>query len=205
MEFSQIQMFYLNLISLQRSSIQIDPSFFWSSFNIILVTRISHLSLAASVMEKIDLAPPPPFDPHGDPSSLSQWWKIWTKRFQMYKAAMNITNDKQKRHFYYIRQEKQHKKYSKHSLRLGKTMLKHKPNQTSTFLPRKMLTTSISILSNSPAVRWSRGLICHQVAKASSDLWISGCDKRNKVSGNSELPLQTITTICITRRRIYPW
>ena len=48
-------------------------------------------------MEKIDFAPPPPFDPHGDPSSLSQWWKIWTKRFQMYKAAMNITNDKQKR------------------------------------------------------------------------------------------------------------
>ena len=50
-----------------------------------------------TVMAKIDLAPLPPFDPHGDPSSLSQWWKIWTKCFQMYIAAMNSTNDKQKR------------------------------------------------------------------------------------------------------------
>ena len=48
-------------------------------------------------MAKIDLAPLPPFDPFSDPSSLSQWWKIWTKRFQTYIAAMNITNDKQKR------------------------------------------------------------------------------------------------------------
>ena len=48
-------------------------------------------------MAKIDLAPLPPFDPFSDPSSLSQRWKIWTKRFQTYIAAMNITNDKQKR------------------------------------------------------------------------------------------------------------
>ena len=48
-------------------------------------------------MAKIDLAPLPPFDPHGDPSSLSQRWTIWTKRFQTYIVAMNITNDKQKR------------------------------------------------------------------------------------------------------------
>ena len=48
-------------------------------------------------MAKIDLAPLPPFDPHGDPSSLSQRWKIWTKLLQTYIAAMNIKNDKQKR------------------------------------------------------------------------------------------------------------
>ena len=46
---------------------------------------------------KIDLAPLPPFDPHGDPSFLSQRWKIWSKCFQTYIAAINITNDKQKR------------------------------------------------------------------------------------------------------------
>ena len=46
---------------------------------------------------KIDLAPLPPFDPISEPSSLSQRWKNWTKRFQTYIAAMNITEDKQKR------------------------------------------------------------------------------------------------------------
>ena len=48
-------------------------------------------------MAKIDLAPLPPFDPHGDPSCLSQRCTIWTKRFQTYIVPMNITNDKQKR------------------------------------------------------------------------------------------------------------
>ena len=48
-------------------------------------------------MAKIDWAPLPPFDPHGDPSSLSQWWIILTKHFQTYIVAMNSTNDKQKR------------------------------------------------------------------------------------------------------------
>ena len=46
---------------------------------------------------KLDLAPLPPFDPLHEPSSLSQRWKSWTKRFKTYVAAMNITDDKQKR------------------------------------------------------------------------------------------------------------
>ena len=46
---------------------------------------------------KLDLAPLPPFDPLNDPSSLSQRWKSWTKRFKTYVAALNITDDKQQR------------------------------------------------------------------------------------------------------------
>ena len=41
---------------------------------ILLMTRILHLSFAASLMAKIDLAPPlPPFDPFSNPS---QQWRI---------------------------------------------------------------------------------------------------------------------------------
>ena len=46
---------------------------------------------------KVDLAPFPPFDPLSEPSSLGQRWKNWTKRFQVYLTAMNITDDKQRR------------------------------------------------------------------------------------------------------------
>ena len=46
---------------------------------------------------KIDLAPLPQFDPLSEPSSLSQRWKSWTKRFQTYVAALGIKDDKQKR------------------------------------------------------------------------------------------------------------
>ena len=46
---------------------------------------------------KLDLAPLPLFDPLHEPSLLSQSWKSWTKRFKMYVAAMNITDDKRKR------------------------------------------------------------------------------------------------------------
>ena len=46
---------------------------------------------------KLDLVPLPPFDPLNEPSLLSQRWKNWTKGFQTYVAAMNITDDKQKR------------------------------------------------------------------------------------------------------------
>ena len=49
------------------------------------------------MVSKIDLSPLPPFDPLSYPSSLSQRWKTWTKRFQTYLMALNITNDKQKR------------------------------------------------------------------------------------------------------------
>ena len=46
---------------------------------------------------KLDLAPLPLFDPLIDPSLLSQRWKSWTKRFQTYVTAINITDEKQKR------------------------------------------------------------------------------------------------------------
>ena len=46
---------------------------------------------------RVDLPPLPPFDPHGDQSSLSQRWKAWIKRFDTYLIATNITDKKQRR------------------------------------------------------------------------------------------------------------
>ena len=46
---------------------------------------------------KPDLPPMPPFYPLSEPSSLSQQWKTWTKRFEMYVAAMKVEDNKQKR------------------------------------------------------------------------------------------------------------
>ena len=46
---------------------------------------------------KLDLAPLLQFDPLSEPSSQSQRWKSWTKRFQTYVTALNIKDDKQKR------------------------------------------------------------------------------------------------------------
>ena len=37
------------------------------------------------------------FDPISDPSSISQRWKSWKRRFETYLIALNITDDKQKR------------------------------------------------------------------------------------------------------------
>ena len=89
---------------------------------------ISHLSLADSVMTKIDLVPLPPFDPHSDPSFLSQWWKIWTKHFQTYIVAMNITNDKQNRALLLYQAGEATQEILETLPKLGKTMLQHKPN-----------------------------------------------------------------------------
>ena len=44
-----------------------------------------------------DVTPLPTFDPMGDPTSLSQRWTTWKKRFETYLVALNITDDKQKR------------------------------------------------------------------------------------------------------------
>ena len=46
---------------------------------------------------RVDLPPLPQSDPLSDQSSLSQRWKSWTKRFETYLVAANITDDKQKR------------------------------------------------------------------------------------------------------------
>ena len=46
---------------------------------------------------RVDLPPLPQFDPLTDRSSLSQRWQAWTRRFETYLIATNITDDKQKR------------------------------------------------------------------------------------------------------------
>lgn len=85
-------------------SVRIDSSFelfdiplVWSCINITLATRIEKTLILYLMAAKLDLAPLPPFDPLSEPSSLGQRWKNWTKRFQTYIVAMNITDDKQKR------------------------------------------------------------------------------------------------------------
>jgi len=45
---------------------------------------------------KLDLAPLLTFGPLSEPSSLSQRWKSWIKRFETYIIAMKIANNKQK-------------------------------------------------------------------------------------------------------------
>ena len=47
-----------------------------------------------AVAGKIELSPLATFDPVSDPSSLLQRWK---RRFEIYVAALNINDDKQKR------------------------------------------------------------------------------------------------------------
>ena len=55
--------------------------------------KVSFLGMAA----RPDVTPLPSFDPVGDPTSLSQRWTTWKKRFETYLIALNITEDKQKR------------------------------------------------------------------------------------------------------------
>ena len=50
-----------------------------------------------AVAGRIDLSPLATFDPVSDPSSLSQRWNSWKRCFQIYVAALNINDDKQKR------------------------------------------------------------------------------------------------------------
>ena len=50
-----------------------------------------------AVAGKLDLPPLRPFDPVSDPTSLSQRWKSWKRRFEIYVAAQKIEDDKQKR------------------------------------------------------------------------------------------------------------
>ena len=50
-----------------------------------------------AVASRIDLSPLATFDPLSDPSSLSQRWNIWKRRFEIYVLALNIYDDKQKR------------------------------------------------------------------------------------------------------------
>ena len=50
-----------------------------------------------TVAGKLDLSPLVPFDPISEPSSLSQRWKSWKRRFEIYFAAMNITVGKQQK------------------------------------------------------------------------------------------------------------
>ena len=50
-----------------------------------------------AVAGKLDLSPLVPFDPISEPSSLSQRWKSWKRCFEIYLAAMNITDGKQQK------------------------------------------------------------------------------------------------------------
>ena len=50
-----------------------------------------------AVPGRINLSPLPTFDPVSDPSSLSQRWNSWKRRFEIYVAALNIIDDTQKR------------------------------------------------------------------------------------------------------------
>ena len=43
------------------------------------------------------LNPLPVFDPTSDPTSLSQQWQAWKRRFETYLTALGITDGKQKR------------------------------------------------------------------------------------------------------------
>ncbi len=46
---------------------------------------------------KIEVTPLAPFDPISDPTSISQRWKTWKRRFETYLIALNIKEDTQKR------------------------------------------------------------------------------------------------------------
>ena len=50
-----------------------------------------------AVAGRINLSPLATFDPVSNPSSLGQRWKSWKRRFEIYVAALNINDDKQKR------------------------------------------------------------------------------------------------------------
>ena len=55
--------------------------------------RVAEVAMAS----KVDLQPLQQFDPTSDPTSLSQRWKGWKRRFETYLEALKITDDKQKR------------------------------------------------------------------------------------------------------------
>ena len=46
---------------------------------------------------KFDLMPMQPFDPDREPNTSAEQWKKWTRRFQTYLIAANVTDNKQKR------------------------------------------------------------------------------------------------------------
>ncbi len=88
---------------------------------------------------KLDLVPLPPFDPLHEPSSLSQRWKNWTKRFQTYVAAMNITDDKRE-HFSSTKLAQQPKKFLKPFPTLETTTRPPRKSSMPIFRQRRMLT-----------------------------------------------------------------
>ena len=86
---------------------------------------------------KLDLAPLPQFDPLGEPSSLSQHWKSWMKRLQMYVEALDVKEDKQEERCYFINQGKLLRKDLKHYLTLVMTTRQRRKSLMSTFRLRK--------------------------------------------------------------------
>ena len=50
-----------------------------------------------ATVSKINVTPLLPFDPISDPTSLSQRWKTWKRRFETYLVAVNVKDNTQKR------------------------------------------------------------------------------------------------------------
>ena len=48
-------------------------------------------------MAQLQLPAPPPFQPHGDPTSVAQRWTKWKKGFEYFLKASGITTDCRKR------------------------------------------------------------------------------------------------------------
>ena len=46
---------------------------------------------------RLEVHPLPPFSPLSSPTTLSQLWSVWKKRFETYLAALTITDNRQKR------------------------------------------------------------------------------------------------------------
>jgi hypothetical protein len=92
---------------------------------------------------RVDLPPLPPFDPTCDQTSVSQRWKTWTKRFETYLIATNITDDRQKRAMllYQAGPDTQDIFDTLELETRVKTTTQPKESSTNTLLQKKMLTS----------------------------------------------------------------
>lgn len=59
---------------------------------------------------KIEVFPLIPFHPISEPTSVSQRWKAWKRRFEIYLIAVNVKDDAQKRALLLHQAGKRHQK-----------------------------------------------------------------------------------------------
>ena len=69
---------------------------------------------------KLDLPGISRFDPDVEQSSIGPKWQTWREELDYYIAAANITNDKQKRTYFFILQDLNSRKFLKHCMNLRK-------------------------------------------------------------------------------------